>query len=195
MINRRLFYNYFKRLFDILVSFILIILLFFPIFIISMFIIIIDRQTPFYLSKRIGKNNQIFLMPKFRTMKKNTPQVATHLFANHNDITYLGKILRKTSLDELPQLFTIFIGKMSIVGPRPALFNQYDLIELRNNKNIQSILPGLTGLAQINGRDLISIEDKVLFDEVYLQKRSFFYDIVIIIKTFKFIIKPNNVKH
>jgi O-antigen biosynthesis protein WbqP len=195
MINRKLFYNYFKRLFDIVVSFILIILLFFPIFIIAMFIIILDRHTPFYLSKRVGKNNKIFLMPKFRTMKKNTPQVATHLFVNHNDISYLGKILRKTSLDELPQLFTIFIGKMSIVGPRPALFNQHDLIELRNNKNIQSILPGLTGLAQINGRDLISIEDKVLFDEEYLQKRSFFYDIVIIIKTFIFIIKPTNIKH
>ncbi len=195
MKDNYIFYNFYKRIFDIFFSSILILIFILPIFFISICIFIIDRHSPFFFSKRIGKNNKIFLMPKFRTMNINTPHVATHLFTNHKDISTLGKILRKTSLDELPQLFTIFFGKMSVVGPRPALYNQYDLIELRNQKNISLILPGLTGLAQINGRDSISLEKKVLYDEEYYKKRSFYYDIIIIIKTVVLFMKPNNIKH
>ena len=135
-------------------------------------------------------------MPKFRTMKINTPNVASHLLKNSNDyITTIGNILRKTSLDEIPQIFSILKGDMNLVGPRPALYNQYDLIKLRSSKNIHTLKPGLTGLAQINGRDDLSIEKKVEFDLFYLKNKSFFYDIQIITKTFFKVLNIKNISH
>ena len=135
-------------------------------------------------------------MPKIRTMKLSTPDVATHLLEKDDIyITKIGKILRKTSLDEIPQLYSILIGDMSFVGPRPALFNQYDLIDLRTKKKINLILPGITGLAQINGRDLLSIKQKVSFDNEYLIKRSFFFDIKIILITIIKIFTSKEIAH
>lgn len=166
------------------------ILLTIPFFIIPFIIIYIvllfsNNGNPIFWSQRIGLNNKIFLMPKFRTMKYNTPMVATHLLPKNNSyVTFLGKILRKTSLDEVPQIISIMKGDMKIVGPRPALYNQYDLIELRTKKNIHKIKPGITGLAQINGRDDLSIPEKVELDYKYYLNQSIYYDFIIIIKTF-----------
>jgi O-antigen biosynthesis protein WbqP len=135
-------------------------------------------------------------MLKFKTMRDNTPDVATHLLKNPGDyVTKSGKFLRRTSLDELPQLFSIFLGQMSFVGPRPALFNQEDLIQLRSAKKIHKILPGLTGYAQINGRDNLSIEQKVFYDEYYLNNSSFLLDIKIITITFLKLFKNKDVHH
>ena len=135
-------------------------------------------------------------MPKFRTMYLNTPQVATHLLQeSNNNITPFGKFLRKTSLDEIPQLWSILIGDMSFVGPRPALFNQDDLKMMRTEVDIHKLTPGLTGWAQINGRDEISLEDKVALDLEYVQNKSFFFDIKIIILTFYRVIQSSNVSH
>ncbi len=185
-----------KLYIDFLLSLILILLLI-PLFIIiALIIIIADGYPIFYYSKRIGINNNIFMMPKFRTMKKNTPQLATHLIENPDQfiIPYL-KILRKYSIDEIPQLFSVIIGKMSLVGPRPALYNQYDLINLRNLKNIYKVKPGITGYAQINGRDSLSIEDKVELDYYYYKNQSFFLDLKILIKTFFIIFIHKDVRH
>ena len=131
-------------------------------------------------SKRIGQNNTIFLMPKFRSMKINTPQLATHLMTNPDDyLTPIGSFLRKTSLDELPQLWSILTGKMSFVGPRPALFNQDDLVALRTQFGIEKLRPGLTGWAQINGRDELAIPDKVKLEVEYKERQSFWFDLKI----------------
>jgi O-antigen biosynthesis protein WbqP len=137
-----------------------------------------------FWSDRIGINNSIFRMPKFRTMKVDTPVVATHKLGNAQDhVTGVGKILRKTSLDELPQLYSIIVGDMSWVGPRPALFNQDDLVALRTETGVHRLTPGLTGWAQINGRDELSIPDKVRADEYYLRHRSFWLDLKILFLT------------
>lgn len=131
-------------------------------------------------SKRIGQNNTIFLMPKFRSMKINTPQLATHLMTNPDDyLTPIGSFLRKTSLDELPQLWSILTGKMSFVGPRPALFNQDDLVALRTQFGIEKLRPGLTGWAQINGRDELAIPEKVKLEVEYKERQSFWFDLKI----------------
>jgi O-antigen biosynthesis protein WbqP len=149
-----------------------------------------------YWSRRAGKGNYIFLMPKFRTMVINTPPIATDLLIDPDVyLTPIGSFLRKTSLDELPQLWCILLGKMSFVGPRPALFNQYDLINLRTKKNIHTILPGLTGWAQINGRDNLPIKKKVNFDEEYLKKKSFVFDLKILCLTFIKIIRREGIQH
>ncbi len=188
-----------KIIFSIFKSFFLV-LLFLPLilfFILIYFILLFSNNgNPLFWSKRIGLNNQTFLMPKFRSMKINTPHVASHILENSNIyITKIGKILRKTSLDEIPQIFSILKGDMSLVGPRPALYNQVDLIKLRSSKNIHTLKPGLTGLAQINGRDDLSIEKKVEFDLIYLKNKSFFYDIKIIIKTFFKVLNIKNISH
>lgn len=147
-------------------------------------------------SKRIGKNNKTFLMPKFRTMIISTPQVATHRMKNPKEnMTPAGHIIRKASLDELPQLFTVLTGKMSLVGPRPALFNQHDLIELRKRYKIDELKPGITGYAQINGRDLLSIEEKVKFEKIYCEKISLFFDFKIILKTVYYLTRLRYIKH
>ena len=165
-----------------------------------LFIFIIVKSTsqgPFiYWSKRIGKNNNSFFMPKIRTMKINTPQIATHLLSNPDKyLTYIGSFLRKTSLDELPQIWSILVGDMTVVGPRPALYNQYDLIEYRQSLGIDTLTPGLTGWAQINGRDDLEIKKKVDLDFFYLNNNSLFLDIKIIFLTFFVFFNRNNIKH
>jgi len=149
-----------------------------------------------YWSDRVGVDNQIFKMPKFRTMRTNTPAVATHLLGNPDDyLTPTGSILRKFSLDELPQLWSIIIGDMSFVGPRPALYNQDDLINLRTIKGLHKIMPGITGWAQINGRDDIPIPQKVEYDAYYLNKKSFFFDLKILYRTVLKVIWAEGVRH
>lgn len=149
-----------------------------------------------YWSDRVGRDNTIFRMPKFRTMRIDTPAVASHLLGDPDRwLTPVGKFLRKSSLDELPQLFSILLGQMSVVGPRPALFNQVDLIALRTEKGVHRLTPGLTGWAQINGRDELPIPVKVEFDEYYLKRRSFALDMRIIFLTFLKVLKSEGVKH
>ena len=149
-----------------------------------------------YWSKRVGKDNLIFLMPKFRTMRTATPVVATHLLANPDVfLTPIGKFLRTTSLDELPQLYSILLGHMSFVGPRPALFNQDDLIELRTLAGVHVLTPGLTGWAQVNGRDELPIPDKVALEKVYLQKQSWLFDMQILLRTFVKVVRRDGVVH
>ncbi len=149
-----------------------------------------------FWSERIGKDNIIFSMPKFRTMKTDTPQLATHLLQDPESFyTPLGKVLRKYSLDELPQIFSVIKGDMSLVGPRPALFNQYDLMELRKKKGVDKLKPGITGLAQINGRDEMSIPDKVRYDEDYLQRSSMRLDLYILWLTLLKVLRKEGVSH
>jgi len=175
------YYLNFKRIFDICFSLFLL-LIFLPILLIIFLIHqILEGGNFLFWSKRVGKYNEIFHMPKIRTMKTNTPDVATHLLEEEkNYITKLGKILRKTSLDEIPQLYSVLKGDMSIVGPRPALYNQFDLINLRTQGQVHNLKPGITGLAQVYGRDMLKIPEKVEFDKKYLNKINFFLDIKII---------------
>ena len=186
---------FFKRFFDIGLSIVLLILLL-PFLLLIILLIKIDSNGPvFHNSKRIGFKSKVFLMPKFRTMKINTPNVASHKLKNPKKyITKFGAFLRKTSLDEIPQLISVLIGNMSFVGPRPALFNQYDLIKKRKQKKIDHILPGITGLAQIKGRDKISIKKKVDYDHKYLKTCSFKQDMSIIINTFLKMFNTNNLE-
>ena len=185
-----------KRSFDFILSSILIILLIIPFVCISLLIIISTKESPIYLSKRIGQNKKIFIMPKFRTMRKETPQLATHLLKNSNEyLSKIGTLLRKTSIDELPQIWSIFIGDMSFVGPRPALFNQYDLIKKRDNYNINEFKPGISGYAQINGRDGITIDEKVKLDSFYVSNQSFFLDAKILFLTLLKVFKSENISH
>jgi len=185
-----------KRIFDIFFASILIILTTVILLTITILIKLTSKGPALYWSKRIGKNNSIFLMPKFRSMYISTPEVATHLLTDSSRfITPIGKILRKTSLDELPQLYNILKGEMSFVGPRPALYNQDDLIDLRTRCGVHTLVPGVTGWAQINGRDEISIPEKVKLDESYFKHRNFFMDIKIIILTAYNVIKAKDISH
>lgn len=185
-----------KRIFDIIFALYLTILLM-PIILPLMLVIKLTSRGPIlYWSDRIGKNNIIFKMPKFRTMCVDTPALPTHLMTNASQyLTPVGKFLRKTSLDEIPQLWSILKGDMSFVGPRPALFNQEDLIALRTQLEIHTLTPGLTGWAQINGRDSLPISEKVVWDKEYAEKQSFIFDIYIFIKTFQKIFFEKNVSH
>ena len=167
-----------------------------PAIIIALVIIITSERPTIYWSDRVGRGNSIFRMPKFRTMKKETPQAATHLLRDAESFYIpMGKFLRKTSLDEIPQIWSVFIGHMSFVGPRPALYNQDDLIALREEKGINKLSPGISGWAQIYGRDELSIEDKGELDYEYLNKSSLLFDILIIIKTIFKVLKPKEVSH
>jgi O-antigen biosynthesis protein WbqP len=168
-----------------------------PVFIIITLAIRITSPGPtLYWSERIGRHNRLFKMPKFRSMRINTPAVATHLLDNPNQwLTPIGSFLRKTSLDELPQLWSIFKGDMSFVGPRPALFNQDDLIKLRTEKGVHEVLPGLTGWAQVNGRDEIPIPQKVQLDAEYLHRQSFFFDLKILWMTALKVFNRDGVSH
>ena len=167
-----------KRMFDIVLSVGLLTLLFIPMLLFGILIRLTSEGSALYWSDRIGIDNTIFRMPKFRTMKVNTPSVATHLLATPAQyLTPLGRLLRKYSLDELPQLFSVLKGDMSFVGPRPALYNQDDLIQLRTEKGVHRLLPGITGWAQVNGRDELPIPSKVVLDEYYLIHRSFGMDL------------------
>jgi O-antigen biosynthesis protein WbqP len=185
-----------KRLLDIFLSLFLLIVFLIPILLICFIVFITSKGPIIYWSDRIGKDNEIFRMPKFRTMFINTPVVATHLLKDpQNFLTPIGSFLRKSSLDELPQLVSVLKGDMSFVGPRPALFNQVDLIELRTSYGIQRLKPGITGWAQINGRDSISIEKKTSLDLEYLVNHSFLMDIKILWLTFILVLKKDNVSH
>jgi len=149
-----------------------------------------------YWSDRVGKDNQIFKMPKFRTMLVNTPAVATHLLGDPSvHLSPIGAFLRRSSLDELPQLFSVLKGDMSFIGPRPALFNQDDLIALRTENGVDKLLPGITGWAQVNGRDEVSIPDKVALDVEYLDRQSFWFDVKILCMTFLKVAKRDGVSH
>lgn len=173
-----------KRLFDLLVAGYLLVLLAVPMAMIALAVKITSRGPMLYWSDRVGRRNRIFRMPKFRSMRADAPQLPTHLLTDsRNWITPLGRFLRKTSLDELPQLWSILKGDMSFVGPRPALFNQDDLISLRTEKGIHELTPGLTGWAQINGRDELPIPEKVALDEIYLRRRSLAWDMKILVLT------------
>ena len=184
------------RIFEILIIIFLLPLIIFLFFIISLLILLETKGRIIHLSKRIGLNSKVFLMPKFRTMKINSPQVATHLLDDPDEyLTFFGKILRKISLDELPQVISILKGDMSLVGPRPALFNQYDLIEKRKIHNIDKIKPGITGWAQINGRDELTIDQKIRYELEYLRKKNFLFDLKILFLTVYKILKFNNVSH
>lgn len=185
-----------KRLFDILMAVSALILFGIPMLAVAMLVKLTSRGPALYWSDRVGKNNSIFKMPKFRTMRIDTPAVATHLLGDPGRfLTPIGKFLRKSSLDELPQIFSVLKGDMSIVGPRPALYNQDDLIALRTDKSIHTLTPGLTGWAQINGRDELPIPVKVEYDEYYLKNRSLALDIRIIFKTFINVAKSEGVSH
>jgi O-antigen biosynthesis protein WbqP len=185
-----------KRLFDFICSFTAIVFLAIPMLLTAIAVKLTSPGPILYWSDRIGKNNIIFKMPKFRTMRTDTPAVATHLLGDPDRwLTPIGKFLRKSSLDELPQLWSILSGNMSIVGPRPALFNQDDLISLRTEKGVHRLTPGLTGWAQINGRDELPIPVKVEFDEWYMQNRSFSLDLKIVVMTFVKVIRKEGVAH
>jgi O-antigen biosynthesis protein WbqP len=168
-----------------------------PFFLVVALAIYIEDGVPiFFKQKRVGINNMFFNIYKFRSMKKNAPNVATHLLINPDEfLLKIGKFIRKTSLDEFPNLINIIKGEMVFVGPRPALYNQDDLMALRVAAGVDKLKPGITGWAQINGRDEISIEAKVALDQEYLQRKSFFFDIIIIIKTFTNVLFSKGVSH
>ncbi len=182
----------FNRLFALVI-----LVLLFPIFLVIAFAILVEDGYPFFFNqKRVGINYSFFNIYKFRSMKKNTPNVATHLLINPDQyLLKIGKFIRKSSLDELPNLINIMKGEMVFVGPRPALYNQKDLMALRVATGVHKLKPGITGWAQINGRDDISIEKKVQLEQEYLHKKSFLLDIEIIIKTFSNVLFSKGVSH
>ncbi|QDC97803.1 sugar transferase [Candidatus Methylopumilus universalis] len=185
-----------KSYFDYWLSFFLIFVLLPIITLIALSIKLTSKGPVVYWSKRVGTSNAIFKMPKFRTMYLATPAVASHLLKNPSQyLTPIGSFLRRTSLDEIPQLWSILLGDMSFVGPRPALFNQYNLIKLRTSKGIHHLVPGLTGWAQVNGRDDLSIAEKVNFDIEYLKKKSFYFDLKILCLTFIKIFRREGIQH
>ncbi len=185
-----------KRAFDLLLAAIASMVLVMPVMLVALAVRLTSQGPILYWSDRVGRNNQLFKMPKFRSMQVGTPAVATHLLSNPDIyLTPVGSFLRRSSLDELPQLWSIIKGDMSFVGPRPALFNQHDLIELRTRSGVHTLVPGLTGWAQINGRDELPIPQKVALDIEYLHRRSFIFDIKIIILTAKKVLARDNVTH
>ena len=185
-----------KRMFDFLLALLAVALLAIPLLWVAIAVRLTSQGPVLYWSDRVGRDNRIFKMPKFRSMRIDTPAVATHLLQNPEQwLTPIGSFLRKSSLDELPQLWSILMGDMSFVGPRPALYNQDDLIELRTSRGVHVLLPGLTGWAQINGRDELPIAQKVALDEQYLQQQSLWLDAKIIALTVLKVIKKDGVTH
>jgi len=185
-----------KRLFDLILTLIASSILLLPIIIAAISVKLTSKGSALYWSDRVGRNNDIFKMPKFRSMKIDTPAVATHLLEDPQSVlTPIGDFLRKSSLDELPQLWCILKGEMSFVGPRPALFNQDDLIALRTEQGVHTLKPGLTGWAQVNGRDELPIPQKVALDVVYMQRQSFGFDLSILWLTFIKVIRRDGVSH
>ncbi|MBU1397774.1 MAG: sugar transferase [Proteobacteria bacterium] len=185
-----------KKLFDVITAILLLILLSIPMTVISIMIKMTSRGPVLYWSDRVGRNNTLFRMPKFRSMRTDTPPLATHLLADPDRyITAIGRFIRKTSLDELPQILSVLKGDMSFVGPRPALFNQDDLVALRTSKGIHTLVPGITGWAQINGRDELPIPVKVDYDLYYLRHRSFILDLKILMLTLFNVIAGKGVTH
>jgi O-antigen biosynthesis protein WbqP len=185
-----------KKLMDILLAAICILLFIIPICIIFIMVKLTSSGKVIYWSDRVGRENIIFKMPKFRSMFIDTPTIATHLLSNSNSyLSPIGNFLRRSSLDELPQLFSILKGDMSFIGPRPALFNQNDLIALRTAKGVHKLLPGITGWAQVNGRDNLTISDKVAFDVEYLEHQSLWFDLKILWMTLLRVIKRDNISY
>jgi O-antigen biosynthesis protein WbqP len=185
-----------KRAFDLLITMCAAVFLLLPIGVIALVVRWTSPGPALYWSDRIGRDNRIFKMPKFRSMRLDTPAVATHLLSDPAQyLTPVGSFLRKTSLDELPQLWSIFKGDMSLVGPRPALFNQHDLVALRTQAGVHRLVPGLTGWAQIHGRDELPIPEKVRLDTEYLQKRSLALDLKIIFLTAWRVLRRDGVTH
>ena len=185
-----------KRVFDILLGCLAALILLLPVLLVAIAVRLTSKGPALYWSDRVGRNNMVFKMPKFRSMRVGTPAVATHLLGSPRAyLTSMGSFLRKSSLDELPQLWSILRGEMSFVGPRPALFNQHDLIGLRTQVGVDKLLPGLTGWAQVNGRDELSIADKVALDVEYLQKKSLAFDVKIMILTVFRVLSRDNVTH
>lgn len=185
-----------KRAFDVLSVLLLLTVLLLPLSVLALLIRLTSKGPAIHWSDRVGRYNRIFRMPKFRSMRVDTPQLPTHLLCNPaNYLTPIGSFLRRTSLDELPQLWSILTGDMSFVGPRPALFNQDDLVALRTQRGIQELAPGLTGWAQVNGRDDLSIPVKVQFDQEYLQRRSLKFDLQIIRMTAAKVLNSESIRH
>ena len=185
-----------KRVFDLVVGLITLLFALIPMLLIALSIRTTSKGAVLYWSDRIGQVNKIFRMPKFRTMQVETPVVATHLMANPDKYLFsFGGFLRRSSLDELPQLFSILKGDMSFVGPRPALFNQDDLIALRTEKGVDKLVPGLTGWAQVNGRDELPIPEKVALDMEYMERQSFWFDLKILWMTLLKVIRKDDVSH
>lgn len=185
-----------KRIFDLLLALAAAVILAVPVLLVAIAVRLTSPGPALYWSDRVGRHNKLFKMPKFRSMRVGTPAVATHLLADPKaHLTPIGSFLRKSSLDELPQLWSILAGDMSFVGPRPALFNQHDLIELRARRGVHELVPGLTGWAQINGRDELPIPDKVRLDVEYLQRKSLGFDIRILWLTFVKVIRRDGITH
>ena len=185
-----------KRIFDLLVSLLAFILFLLPMLLVAIAVGISSPGPILHWSERVGRNNKVFRMPKFRTMRVNTPELPTHLLQNANSfITPIGSFLRKSSLDELPQLYCIIIGHMSLVGPRPALQNQRDLIDARTALSINTLTPGLTGWAQVNGRDELPLDQKVKYDKEYLDQKSFWMDLKILLMTAWKVVRVEDITH
>ncbi len=185
-----------KRFFDLIVVIVAGMIFAIPMLVVAVAVGLTSKGPILYWSKRVGKNNRLFNMPKFRTMRVDTPVLPTHLLGNPDDyLTSIGSFLRKSSLDELPQLWCILIGNMSVVGPRPALSNQQDLIDARTEKGIHLIKPGLTGWAQVNGRDEIELAKKVQLDYQYLDKKSLIFDLYVVLLTFYKVVKREGIQH
>ena len=185
-----------KRVFDLLLALTAAVVLAVPVLLVAVLVRLTSPGPALYWSDRVGRHNKIFKMPKFRSMRVGTPAVATHLLADaRSHLTPIGSFLRKSSLDELPQLWSILVGDMSFVGPRPALFNQHDLIELRTQHGVHELVPGLTGWAQVNGRDELPIPDKVKLDVEYLHRRSLWFDIRILWLTLVKVLRRDGVSH
>ncbi len=185
-----------KRFIDMFLAISASLTLLIPIIVVAILVKLTSKGPALYWSDRIGQDNKIFKMPKFRSMKVNTPAVATHLLKDPKSLlTPIGDFLRQSSLDELPQLWCILKGEMSFVGPRPALFNQDDLIQLRTEHGVHKLLPGLTGWAQVNGRDELPIPEKVELDVEYLKRKSFLFDLKIILLTLLKVLKRDGVSH
>ena len=185
-----------KRVFDFFLGCMAALILFVPVLLVALAVRLTSKGPAVYWSDRVGRNNVTFKMPKFRSMRVGTPAVATHLLGNPRaHLTPIGSFLRKSSLDELPQLWSILVGDMSFVGPRPALFNQRDLIALRTEQRVHELVPGLTGWAQVNGRDELPIPDKVKLDAEYLYKQSLSFDIRILWMTFLKVLNRDGISH
>jgi O-antigen biosynthesis protein WbqP len=185
-----------KRILDLAIVVFASFFLLIPTLLVALLVRFTSKGPVLYWSDRVGRDNIIFKMPKFRSMQIDTPALATHLLSDPDKyLTPIGGFLRKSSLDELPQLWSIFVGDMSFVGPRPALFNQYDLISMRTERGVDTLLPGLTGWAQVNGRDELALIDKVNLDVNYLANRSFWFDIKILWITFVKVLRRDGVAH
>ena len=185
-----------KRLFDLVMVFILLILMALPLLLTAIAVRLTSKGPSIYWSDRVGLGNVIFKMPKFRSMRVDTPAVATHLITDPNTfLTPIGGFLRRSSLDELPQLFSVLKGDMSFVGPRPALFNQKDLVALRTDQGVSRLIPGLTGWAQVNGRDELTIPKKVTLDMEYIERQSFWFDMYILCLTMLKVVRRDGVSH